>query len=246
MVLKRSGIILIIDDDLNYGATCTWLIDVQKMEIKTSDLDANTTMMAAEIFENIIFQIQNSHLNFKLNSSLFAANISLKKSLVKNKSGIPLLPRANAVSDNIEFLIEKNHQLENELVCVKNEFSSKVNECGSAVCEELEKSCELVKKLQIVNADLVKENEIFKNKIVDQETEIKDLENSNKIHKGVSEELNKKISELKTKFSKEKIDINNKNKAEIKYWRKEFTEKKRRTFSEGFVHHFIFYHKGLQ
>ena len=192
MVLKRSGIILIIDDDLNYGATRTWLIDVQEMEIKTSDLDANTTMMAAEIFENIIFQIQNSHLNFKLNLSPFAANISLKKSLVKNKSGIPLLPRANAVSDNIEFLIEKNHQLENELVCVKNEFSSKVNKSGTAVCEELEDSRELVKKLQIVNAKLVKEHEIFKTKIKDQETVIEDLEHSNEMRKEVSEELNRK------------------------------------------------------
>ena len=122
-------------------------------------------MMAAETFENIIFQIQNSNLNFKLNLSPFAANISLKKSLVKNKSGIPLLPKANAVDDDIAILIEKNHRLENELFRgVKNEFSRKVNKSGTAVCEELEDSRELVKKLQIVNANLVKENEIFKKK----------------------------------------------------------------------------------
>ena len=135
------------------------------MEIKTSDLDANSTMKAAETFENIILQIQNSNLNFKLNLSPFAANISLKKSLVKNKSGIPLLPKANAVDDNIAILIEKNHQLENELFRLKKEFSSKVNKSGTAVCEELEDSHELVKKLQIVNANLVKENEIFKKKL---------------------------------------------------------------------------------
>ena len=135
------------------------------MEIKTSDLDANSTMKAAETFENIILQIQNSNLNFKMNLSPFAANISLKKSLVINKSGIPLLPKATAVDNNIAILIEKNRQLENELFRVKNEFSSKVNKSGTAVREELEDSRELVKKLQIVNANLVKENEIYKKKL---------------------------------------------------------------------------------
>ena len=80
---------------------------------------------------------------------------------------------------------------------------------GTAVCEELEDSCELVKKLQIVNAKLVKENEIFKTKIKDQETVIEDLEHSNKMRKEVSEELNRKISELRAKFNKEKIHIAN-------------------------------------
>ena len=102
-------------------------------------------MKAAETFENIILRIQNMNLNFKMNLSPFAANISLKKSLVKNKSGIPLLPKATAVDNNIAILIEKNRQLENELFRVKNKFSSKVNKSGTAVCEELEDSCQLVK-----------------------------------------------------------------------------------------------------
>ena len=193
----------------------------RKMELKTSDFNKNPTMIAAETFENILFQIRNSNLNFKLDLSPFAANISLKKSLVKDKSGVFLLPRANAASDSIAILEEKNQQLENKLFSVKNEFSSKVNECGTAVNKELENSRELVKKLQLLNANLVRENEMFKNKVKDQETEIKDLEHSNNIRKEVSDELNKKLSELKAKYDKERRDVTNQNKAEVRYWRKE-------------------------
>ena len=59
------------------------------MESKTSDLNTNLTMMAAETFKDLLVQIQNSNFNFKLNLSPFAANISLKKTFVKDKSGIP-------------------------------------------------------------------------------------------------------------------------------------------------------------
>ena len=49
-------------------------------------------MEASTTFENILQQIQNSHLNFKLELSPFSANISLKKSFIRNKAGIVLSP----------------------------------------------------------------------------------------------------------------------------------------------------------
>jgi len=182
-------------------------------------------MIATETFENILLQIQNSNLNFKLNLSPFAANISLKKSLVKDKSGIPLLPRTNAPTcDNLAVLAAKNQQLKNELFYAENKFASTVKECETAVHQELRDSRELINKLPIVNADLMEENEVFKNKIRNLETEIKDLEHSNKLRKEVSENLNKKLSELKINFNKEKMDIAKRNKLEVKYWRKELGE----------------------
>ena len=48
-------------------------------------------MDALAIFDKLVQQIQNSHLNFRLELSPFSANISLKKSFIRNKSGIPLL-----------------------------------------------------------------------------------------------------------------------------------------------------------
>ena len=91
-------------------------------------------------------------MNFKLNLSPFTANISLKKTFVKDKSGIPLFPRPNtAICDNIAILTAKNHKLENELIHVKNEFASTVNKCGTDVHQELADSRELVKELKTVN-----------------------------------------------------------------------------------------------
>ena len=195
------------------------------MEYKTSDLNMNPTMTAAETFENILLQIQNSNLNFKLNLSPFTANISLKKTLVTDKSGIPLVPRPNtATCENIATLTAKNHELENNLIDIKNEFASTVNEYGTAVHQELADSLELVNKLQIVKENLVKENEALKIANKNKDAEIQDLDHSNKIRKEVTEKLHRNINELKAKFHKEKIDIAKQNKLEIKYWRKQLGE----------------------
>jgi hypothetical protein len=54
--------------------------------------DKNPTMLASSTFDAIIKQIQTSHLNFHLQISPFSAIISLKKTLIKDKSGTFLLP----------------------------------------------------------------------------------------------------------------------------------------------------------
>ena len=151
------------------------------MEIKTSDLHNITTVIAAEMFENILLQIQNSNLNFKLELSPFAATISLKKSLARDKSGIPLSPRANAIHREIAALAERNRELENELLNVKKESTSTVNEFDNH--QELEDSHAVINSLQEVNANLLKENVELKNKVNDQDLVIRDLELGNKISK---------------------------------------------------------------
>ena len=62
----------------------------------TSEVDS--TMLASRIFDNIITQIQNSSLNFQIQLSPFAANISLKKSLIKDKSGSIVFPMTSSLS----------------------------------------------------------------------------------------------------------------------------------------------------
>ena len=54
--------------------------------------DCNLTMLATKSFNQIIEQIQTSSLNFQIQISPFSAIISLKKSLIKDHSGNPLLP----------------------------------------------------------------------------------------------------------------------------------------------------------
>ena len=68
-----------------------------------------TTMAAARVFDSIIHQIQGSNLNFKLQLSPFAADISIKKTPVKKMAGVPFAPCAQTShADVVEDLIAKN------------------------------------------------------------------------------------------------------------------------------------------
>ena len=49
---------------------------------------------ASVVFDHLVQQIQDSHLNFRLELSPFSANISLRKSFIRDKSGTPILPRS--------------------------------------------------------------------------------------------------------------------------------------------------------
>ena len=49
-------------------------------------------MEATDIFENLLNLIKSSNLNYHLEQSPFAANISLKKSVIKDRAGVPLKP----------------------------------------------------------------------------------------------------------------------------------------------------------
>ena len=59
---------------------------------QTRIADIDPTLAAKLAFESILETIQASNLNFQLRLSPFSDSISLKKSLVRNKSGNQLLP----------------------------------------------------------------------------------------------------------------------------------------------------------
>ena len=69
-------------------------------------------MIASRIFNDILNTVQSSNLNFCLQISPFAANISLKKSFLKDKSGNVLIPDqaypATSFDKNIAALVSKN------------------------------------------------------------------------------------------------------------------------------------------
>ena len=60
------------------------------MELPNGDSDL--TMLAENVFDDILDRIKNSRLNFHLQISPFSAYISLKKSLQKDRSGAVLVP----------------------------------------------------------------------------------------------------------------------------------------------------------
>ena len=97
------------------------------------DSDRNLAMLSSNAFENIINQIRTSNLNFQLQMSPFSACISLKRSLVKEKSGAFLLPPAAPESPNSESeiaaLVKKNLLLENKLVEINENYARAVDDC---------------------------------------------------------------------------------------------------------------------
>ena len=109
--------------------------------------ESSPTMAAATAFNNIVQQVQSSNLNFMIQLSPFAANISLKKTPLKDHSGIPFPLKKKVestpvshVKDEVEVLAAKNRHLENELFKLKNEYAGAIDACESAR--------EMVKNLQ--------------------------------------------------------------------------------------------------
>ena len=85
------------------------------------DSDRNSTMIAENTFANIIQQVQSSNLNFQLQLSPFSAMISLKKTPVKDKSGLlknvaPKTVCSAADQNEVASLLARNTELKNEFI----------------------------------------------------------------------------------------------------------------------------------
>ena len=134
--------------------------------------------------------------------SPFSAIISLKKSLVKDKSGNLLLPPyRHGTRENTEELVDNNIEL------------TKMHE---KVVSDYEKACELVKYLEkTLNEVKVKQEEAtntneeqlqseietLKNSLKNRNSEIGSLQAALKTSKNVSEKLNKKLSDFALQLS---------------------------------------------
>ena len=185
-----------------------------------SDSDRNPTMLASNAFENIIDKIRYSNLNFQIQMSPFSAYISLKRSLIKEKSGaLRLPPTPESPTPNSESvvaaLVNKNLQLESKLVEVHADYDRAVDDCLKVTVklEEYQKT-NIKKEPDDVNQIANLENDLKsviadKNKYIEvvreQEEEIKHLRNAVKIKEEIANNLNKQMGELKLKTEKEKI-----------------------------------------
>ena len=95
-------------------------------------------MAASETFDTLLKQVQTSNLNYRIEQSPFSAVISLKKSLLKDKSGNFLMPPQpdsvllhQAKVDN-HALVQKIYQLENVVNSIKNDYENVVLDCENA------------------------------------------------------------------------------------------------------------------
>ena len=94
-------------------------------------------MLASQTFDNILQTIQKSNLNFVLQVSPYSANISLKKSLVTDKSGAVCLPPELISPDltsreALAALKVDNNVLENALLNIKQELAAAKDDCEAA------------------------------------------------------------------------------------------------------------------
>jgi hypothetical protein len=81
-------------------------MNVNMHQIQTSDV--TPTLVASQAFDSILQQIQTSNLNFQLQISPFSANISIKKTPIKDKFGVPVpFPCASSSAEDIAALVAK-------------------------------------------------------------------------------------------------------------------------------------------
>ena len=77
----------------------------------------------------IVGCVKASNLNFCLQLSPFSANISLKKSLIKDKAGYPLKPQFDVMTRELS---DKVTELENIVDELKLRLADSVTECEKA------------------------------------------------------------------------------------------------------------------
>ena len=208
---------------------CSTFTDRKIEQINSSDL--NPTMLAGKTFENILHQIQTSNLNFNLQLSPFSALISLKKTLVKDRTGTSLLPPpcppARIEAEDMLALAAKNALLERDVAALTINYGNAVDDCE--VAHTKIKSLETIIQLKKEPSDafihqLEKENDNLKDVIEKQSENISNIEVSNKVQKDINNTLHREIQESKTQFKKMLVVISKEHRVEIKPLRKDLGE----------------------
>ena len=105
---------------------------MNKMMEKLKTSDFNPTMVANKTYNRILEQVRATNLNFDLQISPFSALISLKKSLVKDRSGTPILPQIPPSSLSHTSEPAKNLKLEPDIVSLRKDYINCLEDCEDA------------------------------------------------------------------------------------------------------------------
>ena len=209
-------------------------------------------MVASKTFDSILEQIQSSNLNFQLHISPFSANISLKRSPIKDKSGAPMclplgsqscLPSstdAAALASKIfnlerdleslrkdyEFAVEDSVEAHQKIKYLESQHAVKI-EPNEALKKELSEKNYLVNSLNVQISQVSKENYCCQRKVEELSLEIQDLERSKKKSDEISNKFNKELSDTRTKFKKEKDLTLKEHRTEVKAWKTDLGEERK-------------------
>ena len=126
--------------------------------------EVSPTMTAERTFDSLLQQIQSSNLNYHLQLSPFSAYISLKKSPIKDKTGVPLpttsnIPGAYSASV-VAALTARNLLLESQLQSLRSDYAAAIDDCDAS--QERLKIIEIDLKEM---AGLKERNEILESKL---------------------------------------------------------------------------------
>ena len=100
--------------------------------------DSDSKMVATRTFEDILEHVRSSNLNFHLQQSPFAAQISLKKSLVKDRAGVLVTPPRNPrnllqqSNSDIADLAKRNLHLEKRIETLQGDYEHSALDCEDA------------------------------------------------------------------------------------------------------------------
>ena len=75
-----------------------------QMNVNKNKFNSDVQKYAMSVFDDIICRVRRSNLNFQLQLSPFSAVISLKKSVVKNSEGVPIIPEPKEIEANNDAL----------------------------------------------------------------------------------------------------------------------------------------------
>ena len=193
-----------------------------------TDSDCNLTMLATKSFDHILDLIKTSCLNYQIQISPFSAFISLKKSLIRDKSGKPHLPTKlrNISSEHIEALVEKNHELQRKLSILSNDHTKLINDYDEAH-QTIKKLQDLCIKVEADSSDHIKVKELeteismLKEALRNRDDDILELQITSKAAKEASNKLNGVLSKNRVQYEKEKSLILKEHRAEVKALKKD-------------------------
>ena len=180
-----------------------------KMDTKTDlSINSDAGMYATKMFNNILDIIQNSHLNFQLQLSPYSAVISIKKTLIKDRFGLPVMP-------TLYYQNEKVGKLETDLQHIQREYEElKVkytNACQSISI--LESQCRdydvLKKEIELKNVtvkEMIKTIEDLDENVRSRDVTISNLKSSFDATQQVSLRLDEQFIDLSS-FKNTKADI---------------------------------------
>ena len=153
-------------------------------------------MLANKHFESVLSSVRNSCLNYSIQVSPFSATISLRKSIVKDRTGSYIVAPPT--------FEEKNCNLRNEKAALVAEISSLHS-----------KHEELLSNYASTNETII----FLQNSIKDRDDMIQDLLASKKADRKVTEDLQAELFNNKAEFQEKMFCISEKHNNEVILWK---------------------------